>query len=149
MLITTSVTNRYYQDGYNQGLADGERAGRVEGRIFGLEKGFDKFLEFGTIQGRYSVWKARQESTNPDPTFSSPRLLKHVKQLGELVESVSTKNDEVSVEEFEDTLRRIKAKVRIISSALGEKGQDEKVAINSNRGEESIEDGNFGANVRR
>ncbi|MDI1487230.1 MAG: hypothetical protein OHK93_006499 [Ramalina farinacea] len=46
----------FFQEGYELGLADGERAGRIEGRAFGLEKGFEKYIAMGRLHGRAQVW---------------------------------------------------------------------------------------------
>ncbi|KAK7565831.1 hypothetical protein IWX91DRAFT_334956, partial [Phyllosticta citricarpa] len=49
----------YYNEGFSLGRTDGTRAGRIEGRVFGLEKGFDKFFAMGRLGGRAGVWGAR------------------------------------------------------------------------------------------
>ena len=49
----------YYQEGYDLGVADGSRAGRIEGRVFGIEKGFEKFAAMGMLYGRAAVWASR------------------------------------------------------------------------------------------
>jgi hypothetical protein len=49
----------YYQEGYALGVEDGSRTGRIEGRIFGLEKGFEKFAAMGLLHGKASVWGSR------------------------------------------------------------------------------------------
>lgn len=49
----------YYQEGYDLGVADGSRAGRTEGRVFGIEKGFEKFTAMGMLYGRAAVWASR------------------------------------------------------------------------------------------
>ena len=51
-----------YREAYVSGQRDGARAGLVEGRLFGLEKGFDKFLEMGRMHGRALVWASRLPS---------------------------------------------------------------------------------------
>jgi hypothetical protein len=48
-----------YSEGYALGHSDGSKAGLIEGRAFGLEKGFEKFLEMGRLHGRAVVWGAR------------------------------------------------------------------------------------------
>ncbi|KAE9968944.1 hypothetical protein BLS_005606 [Venturia inaequalis] len=53
------LEDSYYNEGYRLGVEDGSRAGRTEGRVFGLEKGFEKFLEMGQLNGRACVWAAR------------------------------------------------------------------------------------------
>jgi len=53
------LEEQFYQEGYQLGAADGEKAGRIEGRAFGLEKGFEKYVEAGRLHGRSGVWAAR------------------------------------------------------------------------------------------
>lgn len=141
----------FYQEGYTLGLADGEQAGRIEGRVFGLEKGFEKFLELGRLQGRCSVWKARISYSIIPPTtgegtgpakgvhITSPRVQKQVESLALLLTNPPFKNDEESVEEVEETLKRGRNKTKILSNILGEK---EGVNVIKSRAvdEESIED---------
>jgi len=164
-LIAISLITKYpsyYDEGYNEGLRDGERAGLIEGRLFGLEKGFDKFFELGQLQGRVSVWKARippsgvgaaaHAPTAPAPApITNPRLIKQILQLEKIVSSPPTANDEESVEEVEDSLRRGKARVKVVSSMIGEKKQsgNRNTATGSGSGEPSIEEGSFSKNVRR
>ena len=54
-----TLEDTLYTTAHNQGIADGARAGRIEGRIFGLEKGFEKFAALGELHGRGAVWGAR------------------------------------------------------------------------------------------
>lgn len=67
------LEDSYYNEGYRLGVEDGSRAGRIEGRVFGLEKGFEKFLEMGQLNGRACVWAARMpqqaatERKSPEP----------------------------------------------------------------------------------
>ncbi|TID15616.1 DUF1715-domain-containing protein [Venturia nashicola] len=67
------LEDSYYNEGYRLGVEDGSRAGRIEGRVFGLEKGFEKFLEMGQLNGRACVWSARMpqhpatEQQSPEP----------------------------------------------------------------------------------
>jgi hypothetical protein len=55
-----------YMNAYALGATDGEKAGKIEGRIFGLEKGFEKFASLGALHGRSVVWGARLPSQKPD-----------------------------------------------------------------------------------
>ncbi|TKA50471.1 hypothetical protein B0A49_13315 [Cryomyces minteri] len=54
-----SLEDKYYSEGHALGVSDGSRAGRIEGRIFGLEKGFEKFVAMGALGGRSTVWASR------------------------------------------------------------------------------------------
>jgi hypothetical protein len=49
----------YYQEGYHLGEADGAHAGLVEGKLFGVEKGFQKAMSMGRLSGRAQVWRRR------------------------------------------------------------------------------------------
>ncbi|KAK0654124.1 hypothetical protein DIS24_g5502 [Lasiodiplodia hormozganensis] len=113
-----SLEDQYYAEGHALGVADGSRAGRIEGRVFGLEKGFEKFVAMGALHGKAAVWAARlppssssttrhpepQESLDQDPekavpaasnalpllsSGSNPRLAKHITTLHALSEPAS------------------------------------------------------------
>lgn len=53
------LEDTFYTEGYDLGVADGKRAGLVEGRIFGLEKGFEKYASMGRLNGKAVIWAAR------------------------------------------------------------------------------------------
>jgi hypothetical protein len=59
-----SLEDDFYNEGYALGTADGARAGHLEGKAFGLEKGFEKFLEMGIIHGKATVWAKRLTQDN-------------------------------------------------------------------------------------
>lgn len=62
------VEDNFYQEGFDAGVADGQHAGLVEGKIFGIERGYDKALELGKLHGRALVWKRRQQSAASSTT---------------------------------------------------------------------------------
>lgn len=49
----------FYSQGYKQGHEDGVRQSRVEARLFGIEKGFEKFVVMGKLQARARILAAR------------------------------------------------------------------------------------------
>ncbi|SPN97532.1 uncharacterized protein DNG_01043 [Cephalotrichum gorgonifer] len=57
-----SLEDALYKRGYDQGVADGARAGKLEGRSVGMGKGFEKFSEAGKLYGRAVVWANRLPS---------------------------------------------------------------------------------------
>ena len=155
------LEDQYYKEGYDLGVKDGTRAGLIEGRLFGLEKGFDKYAAMGMLHGRSVIWAGRMphggaESSGhevsqvstlehagprlqlnelPSHEFSKPsisgalplvqnngRLAKHIRTLFALTEpsSVSTENNEDSVSDFDDRLKRAYGKIKIIEhSSIG------------------------------
>ncbi|ROV90561.1 hypothetical protein VSDG_07445 [Cytospora chrysosperma] len=135
-----NLEERYYSEGYEQGVADGDRAGRIEGRAFGIEKGFEKFVEAGRLNARSIVWANRlpQASTTaatavastPDgaqerlPVLSGggARLEKNIVTLHALVEpdTLSTENTDEAVNDFDDRVKRAQGKARVIERQIGE-----------------------------
>ena len=53
------LENTFYQEGYELGTQDGNRTGRIEGRLFGLTSAFEKYSTMGTLHGRCVIWSAR------------------------------------------------------------------------------------------
>ena len=61
-----SLEEKFYNEGFQLGNTDGATAGRIEGRAFGLEKGFEKYAESGRLHGRSIVWAGRLIQYNSD-----------------------------------------------------------------------------------
>lgn len=57
----------YYNEGHSLGVEDGRRAGLVEGRFFGLEKGFEKYAAMGQFHGRSIIWAGRLQPSPQGP----------------------------------------------------------------------------------
>ncbi|KAK8177203.1 hypothetical protein IWX90DRAFT_410671 [Phyllosticta citrichinensis] len=141
-----NLESTYYDEGFALGRADGARAGRIEGRVFGLEKGFDKFFAMGALAGRAGVWGPRLGEDEEPPAASKAiteeggkrqrlgglpsrvRLRTHVHALHALAEAASleTRNTEDGVADFDDRLRRAQAKLKVIEGLVGERGGGEK-----------------------
>lgn len=64
------LENTFYKEGYDLGVQDGSRTGRIEGRIFGLEKGFEKYALMGKLHGRSVVWSGRLSSPHQSPQIN-------------------------------------------------------------------------------
>ena len=139
-----SVEDDLYEEGYRLGQADGLQAGRLEGRAFGIEKGFEKFVAMGRVQGQSAILSARlrtaseatasreiqslsvmpessSRSTLP-PLPENARLEKHVASLGAMADprSVSTRNTEDAVSNFDDRLKRLVAKIKVVERMVGQ-----------------------------
>ena len=62
-----TLEDEFYTQGYNLGVSDGSRAGLIEGRFFGLEKGFEKYASMGKLHGRAVIWTGRLPVTSDTP----------------------------------------------------------------------------------
>ncbi|KAL3502518.1 hypothetical protein ACH5RR_036967 [Cinchona calisaya] len=101
------------KQGYDEGYADGLVSGKEEGRQVGLKTGFEVGQELGFYRGFIDIWNS---AIRVDPTCFSPRVLKSIKQMEELLTKypVSDPEDE-SVTEIMDSLR---LKFRAICATL-------------------------------
>ncbi|KAF7547269.1 hypothetical protein G7Z17_g7853 [Cylindrodendrum hubeiense] len=128
-----NIEERFYTEGYQQGLEDGVQAGRIEGRSFGMQKGFEKFLESGRLAGKAVVWANRiprqaggtAEATKEPCTLpqlpKNPRLEKNINTLYALVEpeTLSTANTDEAVQDFDDRVKRALGKAKIVERMAG------------------------------
>ncbi|KAI1609110.1 hypothetical protein EDD37DRAFT_139375 [Exophiala viscosa] len=92
------LENEYYKEGYDAGVADSTYAGMIEGKVFGVEKGYEKAAGLGRLHGRALVWQTRlsqsahdksresdvQSSSTGPTTGESERLASIVRILGGL-----------------------------------------------------------------
>lgn len=140
------LEDEFYKEGFDVGVKDGKRAGMIDGRLFGLENGFQKYVAMGRLHGRARVWAGRmsQSDQKPDPIentldenisqgnddfvtrLDNPRLKTHVRTLYALTEpsSIATENSESAVADFDDRLKRAVGKAKVIKKLTGELDQD-------------------------
>ena len=182
-----NLEEQYYNEGHTLGVADGTRVGHLEGRFFGLEKGFEKSLEMGKLRGKSLIWSNRLPSSHsisgrsantiqdPSPPLQpadresgsivsdsmkargpanavllplSPSLPieKHLQSLHALSEpeSLDTHNSEDAVSEFNDRLKRARAKARIIEKLIGEEvASTRRLPSGTGADDANIEDANI------
>ena len=58
-----TLEDEFYREGFDLGASDGTRAGLIEGRFFGLERGFDQHASMGILYGRAVIWMRRYPIT--------------------------------------------------------------------------------------
>ena len=58
-----TLEDKFYKEGYDLGVSEGSRAGLIEGRFFGLERGFEKYAFMGKLYGRAVIWTGRLQIT--------------------------------------------------------------------------------------
>ena len=148
-----SLEDNLYTQGYDRGVADGARAGKLEGRSVGMAKGFEKFVESGRLYGRSVVWSNRLPAAaapsegSPEqllpPLPRNPRLAKNVESVHALMEpgTLSSENDDDAVQDFDERLRRAQGKVRVVERVVGgraskEEGKALKSESKASKGEE-------------
>ncbi|KAJ1977404.1 enolase-phosphatase E1, partial [Dimargaris verticillata] len=74
------LEDMFHTLGYEDGLRDGVKAGRLDGREFGAQKAFDLGQELGYYMGSARVWLSSLEQL-PDLSKNPPRTIKHLQDL--------------------------------------------------------------------
>ncbi|KAL8691181.1 MAG: hypothetical protein Q9218_003531 [Villophora microphyllina] len=67
------LEDTFYKEGHDLGVQDGQRTGLVEGRLFGLEKGFEKYATIGRFHGISTIWSARLSPAPRNPESDKVR----------------------------------------------------------------------------
>jgi hypothetical protein len=150
-----NLEDNYYQEGYDLGEADGAHAGLVEGKLFGVEKGFEKAMSMGRLSGRADVWLRRSQPSKPSsfevsspatsmqamsvqdlpPLSANARLRKHIENLSAATDSnsLSSTNSDEAVAEFDERLTKAMAKAKVITNIIAEPLQMEDAVNQSHR----------------
>ena len=85
-----NLEDQYYREGYDLGVKDGSRAGLIEGRLFGIEKGFEKYAAMGRLHGQAIVWASRMPTSPTD--HEAARRHPHEKHVTKLSGDIGTVN---------------------------------------------------------
>jgi len=71
------LEDKFFQEGYAAGVADSTYAGLLEGKVFGIEKGYEKAVELGRLRGRTLVWSMRTVIRDNPGTANRPGGRQH------------------------------------------------------------------------
>jgi hypothetical protein len=74
------LEDNFYKEGFDTGAADSVQAGLVEGKLFGIEKGYEKAIEIGRARGRALVWLQRMsiDGTSTENHERKSRIVNNV-----------------------------------------------------------------------
>lgn len=75
------LEDEYYRQGFQLGQEEGRKAGLIEGKLFGVERGYEKFVQLGKLHARSVVWASR-----------IPRI-ENQKQVNTAQETMKSKED--------------------------------------------------------
>ena len=137
------LENEYYKQGLEAGVADSAYAGLIEGKTFGIEKGYEKVIELGKLHGRAVIWKRRLDnspasgndaapvpetqdiqdlSSNMSALPNNARLRKHVEAVLILTDHqhIPCGNTDEAVADVEDRIAKTRSRVKMIMTLVGE-----------------------------
>lgn len=100
------IEENFYAEGYKDGQEQSAREQFLEGKVFGLQTGFQRFLVVGYIQGLIKDWKK----------LENPIIEAHLRQLEKLVDEVPLTNGDKEVEIYEKAVLRARNKVRVVAT---------------------------------
>ncbi|CCF58036.1 hypothetical protein KAFR_0D03880 [Kazachstania africana CBS 2517] len=101
-----NLEEQYYQEGFKEGQEQNLENNFLEGKQFGLQVGFQRFVLLGHMLGLCDFL----ESLN----MASTNLTKNIATIRELIEGIDMSNDEEEVENLEKTIVKLKNKFRTI-----------------------------------
>lgn len=100
------LEEQYYQEGYEEGAQEKAQHNFTEGKQYGLQVGFQRFLILGQIQGLIKVIE-----TCGTPGTS---ILKNIETVRGLLADIKMDNDDANVAEYEARIVKIRNKLRTI-----------------------------------
>lgn len=100
------LEEQYYQEGYKEGAQEKAQHNFTEGKQYGLQVGFQRFLILGQIQGLIEVIE-----TCGTPGTS---ILKNIETVRGLLADIKMDNDDANVAEYEARIVKIRNKLRTI-----------------------------------
>lgn len=110
-----NLEEQSYNTGYAEGREKGIKEQYLEGKAFGYQTAFQRYLIVGYILGLARSWEADKEKYSHINGFE-----KHVKQLSEYVDEIPTGNEEKLVEEFDKRLNKARNKLRVLTTLTKE-----------------------------
>ncbi|EGV61697.1 hypothetical protein PSN45_000384 [Yamadazyma tenuis] len=110
-----NLEEQYYKEGYREGQEESTKAQYLEGKEYGFQTGFQRFLVIGYIRGLVDFWENQVE------TYDASKSIKtHITQIRAIMEKVPLSNKDADVGEYEKVVNKARNKVRIIASLCKE-----------------------------
>ncbi|ODV80116.1 DUF1715-domain-containing protein [Suhomyces tanzawaensis NRRL Y-17324] len=109
-----NLEEEYYQKGFEEGQSDASKEQLREGKEYGYQTGFQRYLIIGYIQGLVEVWEKNLLS------YELKMLANHLVQLKTIIDDVPITNEASDVEEFEKRVNKARNKVRVVCTTLKE-----------------------------
>mmetsp|Transcript_2392 Transcript_2392/g.2662 ORF Transcript_2392/g.2662 Transcript_2392/m.2662 type:complete len:184 (-) Transcript_2392:25-576(-) len=113
-----NLEEEYYRQGYQEGQDFSTKQQYNEGKEYGYQTGFQRFLVIGYIQGLLNHWKENIEQY--EKGVENKSLRNHISQLNELVQNIPTTNGIDEVKEFEKRITKSRNKLRVIANICKE-----------------------------
>lgn len=101
------LEENYYNEGFSEGHERSAKEQYLEGKAYGLQTGFQRFLIVGYIRGLLEEW-------NKLPADN--KISSHLSQLKDLIEDIPLSNGDEEVAQYEKVVSKARNKIRVIAS---------------------------------
>ncbi|KAM3161472.1 Protein LTO1 [Lachancea thermotolerans] len=106
---TLDLEEQFYRDGFEEGRHENLTHNYLEGKQYGLQVGFQRYILIGLIEGVCNAVKSQNVSSAAQ---------KNACLILDMVNNISMGNDEVSVQTYETNIVKIRNKFRLLLLAL-------------------------------
>ncbi|CAI4049400.1 hypothetical protein SKDZ_14G0690 [Saccharomyces kudriavzevii ZP591] len=113
-----NLEEQYYQEGFREGQNENITQNFLEGKQYGLQVGFQRFILLGQMEGLCNVIESYG--------LQNPVLVKNIQTIRTLMKDVKMNNDDESVVEYEKILVKLKNKFRTVLITLQRLVKNEK-----------------------
>lgn len=110
-----NLEEEQYSLGYKEGQEQATKEQYLEGKQYGYQTGFQRFLIVGIVKGLAQDW-----FDNLDKYGSTKSLQNHINQLHDLISDIPLSNGDEEVEKYEKNIKKARNKLRVIANITKE-----------------------------
>ncbi|CAH2354332.1 protein Lto1p [[Candida] railenensis] len=103
-----NLEEEYYNEGFKEGQEFSTKEQYIEGKEYGYQTGFQRFVMVGYMKGLLESWR---ELENP-----SSSLENHLNQLESLINTIQLTNGDEEVAIYEKNISKARNKLRVIAT---------------------------------
>lgn len=112
-----NIEEQYYEEGYEEGQRQSTFQQYREGKEFGYQTGFQRFLIVGYIKGLCQYW---QENITHYDKSAIKSITNHVDQVNSMINELKMTNGDSEVALFDKTVVKLRNKLRLLGSLTKE-----------------------------
>lgn len=110
-----NLEEQYYNEGFNEGQEFSTKEQYIEGKEYGYQTGFQRFIIIGYMKGLLEDWDLQENL--------SSSVQSHIEQLRKLVNDIPMTNGDEEVAIYEKSLNKARNKLRVITTLTKEQNK--------------------------
>lgn len=116
------LTGRFYKQGLREGQQQSTINSFIEGKEYGIQTGFQKFVLVGLVKGFVEQLEQQQVAREGAQGATQAKESAHLQQLKELVAQLKPSNDYGDVVSNDKIINKVRNKLRLLTNSSAEKG---------------------------